>query len=293
MSIHNLYHLNTGIWDLSTHELESIIESHSSQVLRVLDMTLDEKRIQTALKQLHPDLFQRLRQSKNHAFHNLEHFLDVHRRLWILLENLLKKSRPLTKNMLLLWEGALIHDDDHAGNTYRQDVIEWAHMSNEEWATYLFEQDIRRLDVLLASHEIIFTRDAVHATSFWQNTLPKNDPRYRPYEAKTLEQKLLVFADVSWPLIDGWEYWVIESIRVIKEVGPSPSVFGEWIESRIHFLTFIEKLYYELESNFKKEFQRKIRKNLDECKANLQCLIDGNLPDEAGKLEVELGLANY
>ena len=256
MSIHNLYHLNTGIWDLSTHELESIIESHSSQVLRVLDMTLDEKRIQTALKQLHPDLFQRLRQSKNHAFHNLEHFLDVHRRLWILLENLLKKSRPLTKNMLLLWEGALIHDDDHAGNTYRQDVIEWAHMSNEEWATYLFEQDIRRLDVLLASHEIIFTRDAVHATSFWQNTLPKNDPRYRPYEAKTLEQKLLVFADVSWPLIDGWEYWVIESIRVIKEVGPSPSVFGEWIESRIHFLTFIEKLYYELESNFKKEFHR-------------------------------------
>ena len=86
---------------------------------------------------------------------------------------------------------------------------------------------------------------------------------------------------------------MIESIRVIKEVGPSPSSFGEWIESRIHFLAFIEKLYRELESNFKKEFQKKIRKNLDECKANLQCLIDGNLPEEASKLEVELGLANY
>ena len=86
---------------------------------------------------------------------------------------------------------------------------------------------------------------------------------------------------------------MIESIRVIKEVGPSPSSFGEWIASKINFLALIEKLYYELESNFKKEFQKKIRKNLDECKAKLQCLIDGNLPEEASKLEIELGLANY
>ena len=124
MSINASYHLDSRSSDLSISELENIIEHHSKWVLSVLDLTRDDERVRDALKRLHSDLLMRLRQSKGNPFHNLDHFLDVHRRLWILLEHLLKKYRPTISKMLLLGEAALRHDDEHSGNTYRQDIVE-------------------------------------------------------------------------------------------------------------------------------------------------------------------------
>lgn len=117
-------HLDTLSSDLSVSAIEDIITSHSVRTLALVTLTKDEERVMNALNRLHPDLLIRLRQSKGNPFHNLDHFLDVHRRLWMLLENLLKKYRPTTSLMLLLGEAALRHDDSHAGNTYRQDIVE-------------------------------------------------------------------------------------------------------------------------------------------------------------------------
>ncbi len=45
----------------------------------------------------------------------------------------------------------------------------------------------------------------------------KDSPLYRPYEAQTTEEKLLVFADVSGCLLSGWEYWMTESDNFYDE----------------------------------------------------------------------------
>jgi hypothetical protein len=89
-------------------------------------------------------------------------------------------------------------------------------MSNEELAVMLMESDFR--DSNLMREDIAFMRNAILATSSWQLKLPKKDTRQRDYSPKTLEEKLLVFADVGAVLIEGWETWEKESEGIDKEL---------------------------------------------------------------------------
>lgn len=78
--------------------------------------------------------------------------------------------------------------------------MEASELSNEELAVLLMETDFR--DSLFTPGDIMFMRNAILATTSWQRMLPKNDKRYRSYEPKTLEEKLLVFADIGAVLVE-------------------------------------------------------------------------------------------
>ncbi len=72
-------------------------------------------------------------------------------------------------------------------------------MSNEEWAAHLLETDIINNNLDIPPEDIVFMRKLILGTTFAQGKpfLTENDPKYRPYKADTVEEKLLVFADVG------------------------------------------------------------------------------------------------
>jgi hypothetical protein len=173
-----------------------------------------------ALLSRRPRLFQRLRETGENPYHNIDHTFDVHDRLAPLLRHLKYKDAITHRNKLLLLECALRHDDAHSGHRYRQKLDEKNfHMSNEEYSAYLMEQDFYGIDGVTPS-DILFMRNGIHSTSHKQSKidLPENPEWQRDYRAESLEEKLLVFADVGCVLIDGLDAWLRDTEKVQSEI---------------------------------------------------------------------------
>ena len=164
-------------------------------------------------------------------------------------------------------------------------------MSNEEWAAFLLEGDIRSYEATINGSEYIFMKDSIHATSFGQSSLKKDDPKYRDYIPSTFEQKLLVFADIGGAAIDGWEYWLRESLQVMQESGKYPNTLEEWIKERSLFLDHVEALSRDISPSMKKSIRDTIGKNLTLCRKNLDSLISEELPEEQKMIERTLGIS--
>jgi hypothetical protein len=169
------------------------------RVGKIVSNSAEEKALQDELDKKRGALFRRLRELHENPFHNIDHAFAVHGRMATVLQNLKYPEMVPARKKLLLLESALRHDDGHVGNRYRQDVVDDAEMSNEELAVLIMESDFR--DSLLSPEDIAFMRSAILATTSWQRMLPKNDRRHRAYSPKTIEEKLLVFADVGEVLI--------------------------------------------------------------------------------------------
>ena len=94
--------------------------------------------------------------------------------------------------------------------------------------------------------------------------MSETDKRHRSYGPKTLEEKLLVFADVGEVLIWGWETWQKESEGIDKEL------WKHTITERRKFLSYVESLYLGLKEHFSDRFCNRIEDNIREVKAKLQ-----------------------
>lgn len=164
------------------------------------------------------------------------------------------------RKKILILEAALRHDDWHSGNTYRQDVVyEWE-MSNEEYAIYLLENDFR--DMGLRDEDLQFIKNCILATTFGQWKLRKEDPKFRDYSPKILEEKLVVFADVWWMFLYGLDYWKAESERVYKESGVPILYDKNWLDGRKWFFTYVLSLYNEIRNILSDKLKKKINSNI-------------------------------
>jgi hypothetical protein len=164
-------------------------------------------------------LFQRLRETEENPYHNIDHTLDVHDRLALLLRHLRDKDAITHRKKLLLLECALRHDDAHSGNRYRQKVVKDSSISNEEYAVYLMGDDFYEV-MGVTQDDILFMNTTILATSYGQSDPDiLEDPEWqRNYKAESLEEKLLVFADVGCVLIDGLNAWLGETEKVQNEI---------------------------------------------------------------------------
>ena len=94
--------------------------------------------------------------------------------------------------------------------------------------------------------------------------LEKWDKRHRSYGPKTLEEKLLVFADVGEVLIWGWETWQKESKGIDQELWKHNLV------ERNAFFTYVVSLYEWIKEHLNDRLRNRIEDNIREVKAKLQ-----------------------
>jgi hypothetical protein len=203
----------------SSHTDEQLQAHINSKVIDIIDVDSDKK-LYDALLSRRPQLFRRLRETEENPYHNIDHTFDVHDRLALLLRHLRNKDAIEHRKKLLLLDCALRHDDAHSGNRYRQELDEKNfHMSNEEYSAYLMERDLD--GVAGVTHDdIVFMKNGIHSTSHKQSKidLPENPEWQRDYRAESLEEKLLVFADIGCVLIDGLDAWLSDTEKVQNEI---------------------------------------------------------------------------
>lgn len=216
----------------------------------------------TAVETIREKLRTRLESLQN-QYHNQEHSAEVAKRTGDLLGHLANPELVSPRERQLMIEAAWRHDDDHAGNTYRQLVegVNGGSMSNEELAVLLAIDDMR---TLLNTTDIEFLESLILATSFGQSAtaLQKafpNDPHLqqnlkRDYAPKTPIQKLLALADVGG-FRKGWDEWVNESLRLVEEQGSVPEDVDAWLKTREGFtIYYIKPLLESLQSVLTPEF---------------------------------------
>lgn len=204
-------------------------------------------------------------------YHNEQHSAEVAQRMEDLLSNLKNPDSVAPREKQLLIEAAWRHDDDHAGNTYRQLArgATGTSMSNEEWSVLLGIEDMREL---LSATDIDFLESHILATSFGQNSaaLQKafpNDPDLqknlkRDYTPSTPTQKLLALADVGG-FRKGWDEWADESLRLVEEQGSVPEDINAWLKTREGFTAYyIKPLLESLQNVLTPEFYAKLMQEL-------------------------------
>jgi hypothetical protein len=255
-----------SLWQLEDQELQNLT---NERVGTIVSSSEREKELQDELNKKRTHLYARLRELHENPFHNIDHAFAVHERLSILLQNLKYPEIIPTRKQLLLLESALRHDDGHVGNRYRQDVVEGAEMSNEELAVMLMESDFQGSS--LSPEDISFMRNAIFATSSWQLKLSKKDRRQRDYSPTSIEEKLLVFADVGEVLIWGWGTWEKESEGINQEL------WRQSLPERNGFFTHVVSLYMWIKNYLNDRLRNRIEDNIREVE---QQLLDADITRE-------------
>lgn len=260
-------------------EFISKIDEHA----RWLTQTTKAHEVLEGVRERHALLFSRLQTSPN-TYHNLRHATEVYERLmllvWWINKNLLK-FKPET--IILMWEAALRHDDSHIWHTYRQEREEGAEMSNEELSAYIAGNELRWI---LDEKDIFTIRKLILSTSFWQDSLPQEDPKYRSYEPRKPAEMMLAFADVWWGAFYGWKYFLDESIRYIHESWDVPWDISEWILWR---KLFVENIIVPRLSSIRKYLKKELATKLDTNILDILNKLDHmNNPEELYMLEREL-----
>jgi hypothetical protein len=186
------------------------------------------------------DLLSRLGGSEN-TYHEEGHSKEVVMRTGALLDNLADPDMLTDRQKDLVLEAALRHDDDHAGDTYRQRAV-GGELSNEEVAA---AHAIEELRGVATAEELEFVEGLILATSFGQNAgaLTKEfgddegakEKMERPYAPATPAQKLLALADIGG-FVKGWDEWIDESERLSVEQGGFPGdSLDDWLANRLGF----------------------------------------------------------
>lgn len=224
----------------------------------------------TVIPTIRAKIRERLRTLTN-RYHNEQHSAEVAQRMEDLLNNLTNPTLVSSRERELLIEAAWRHDDDHAGNTYRQLVQGrmGASMSNEEWSVLLAIDDMGQV---LSTTDIDFLEKHILATSFGQSTaaLQKAFPNnldlqknlQRDYVPNTPTQKLLALADVGG-FRKGWDEWADESLRLVEEQGSVPENIDAWLKTREGFTVYyIKPLLESLQDILTPEFYAKLMQEL-------------------------------
>ncbi len=229
-------------WESESSVLLAVLNARILAVLGNVDS--DDEKLITSLSAQHPKVLERHRQL-TWKLHTLEHHFDVHGRLSYLLSHLINPSIFNNREKILMLEASSRHDDGHVGKKYRQEVIRWDSRSNEEYALSLLWRDFRWAEKRPKESDFWTLSRLILSTSSHQRppAVEKDSPLYRPYEAQTTEEKLLVFADVCGCLLSGWEYWMTESDNFYDEEWISKVRDAVWIQSRQDFLQFVWRLY--------------------------------------------------
>ncbi|GEM_PF-1888108 len=167
-------------------------------------------------------------------YHNRRHTEEVIERVSVLASH--AQPRLETEETDLLKLAALFHDYGHSGRTIRQTSLSASRpdLSNEEFAA---EEARVRLSKDLTAEQLEVVKNLILATSFGQ--ADAKSVYYRPYQPKTLLEKLLALADIGG-FQKPFEEWVEESFRVLQEADPAtiPPTFERWLETRYGFLNY-------------------------------------------------------
>jgi hypothetical protein len=247
-----------------SHTDEQLNIHINTKVRGIIDTNSDTDLYRALLSRRHR-LFQRLRETEENPYHNIDHTLDVHDRLALLLRHLRDKDAITHREKLLLLECALRHDDAHSGNRYRQKVVKGWEMSNEEYSAYLMEQDLDGVNGVKPA-DILFMRNSIHRTSYGQTDPKKleNPEWQRNYKAESLEEKLLVFADVGCILIDGLDAWLRDTEKVQNEI---------WYEDNIGFLQYVIRYYRsDIREHLDDEIRTRIGSNIQDVEKYIESL---------------------
>lgn len=193
----------------------------------------------------------------SNSYHNKEHAIGVMKRMEVFMDHLKSEYEIDKWTKALLSEAALRHDDWHIWNTYRQNIdwSEW-NISNEEKAVLLLMEDLKWMEINLRALEVL--EQHILSTSFWQTkpALEKSFPGdedlqtklERNYWAKSMTEKLLAFADVSW-LLWWMEVFMKENIDLLKET-KTQIWLNDWLKTREWFITYYVKPLLESLKDF-------------------------------------------
>jgi hypothetical protein len=128
---------------------------------------------------------------ENHDYHNYGHGCQVYSFTRILLE-MLKDVASADK--LVTLTGALLHDYGHCGAPYRQVLLPFSWLSNEEFACWDVDDLV---SPVFSTGYRLQLQGIILSTSFGQNNRRVSDPLYRPYRPITLWERIVALADVS------------------------------------------------------------------------------------------------